>query len=95
MTALGCLSCFLDGYLYPLLLFKFNVPIPYVSFFAGLFQCNLLSFSLSLSLVISQLTIAFSSSLVGATIGSILLEIGYSMSTPAPSSIISVKSIFY
>lgn len=89
MTGLGCLSCFLDGYLYPLLLFKFNVPIPYVSFFAGLLQCMTIALPW-LFIVISQLVIAFSSSLVGTTIGSILLEISYSMSTPAPSSIISV-----
>ena len=44
-------------------------------------------------LVASNLMMGLSKSLPGAIIGSFLMEIGYSLSTCAPSSIISVVTI--
>ncbi len=42
------------------------------------------------TLVVSNLIMGLSKSLPGAMFGSFLMEIGYSLSTSAPSSIISV-----
>ena len=90
VTCLGCLSCFIDGFLYPFLLFKLNIPIPYVSMVAGCLQSTIVV-SLFDVLAISHLVMGLSPNLAGAMFGSVLMEMGYDSSTPAPSSIISVR----
>ena len=38
VTCLGVLSCSLNGFIYPFLVFKMNIPIPVMSITAGIFQ---------------------------------------------------------
>ncbi|KNB46421.1 transporter, major facilitor subfamily protein [Blastocystis sp. subtype 4] len=83
VTGLGILSCVLNVLVIPFLIFNLNMPIPYISLMAGFFQCIS---------VVSNLIMGLSKSLPGAMFGSFLMEIGYSLSTSAPSSIISSYS---
>ncbi|KAK8809077.1 hypothetical protein WA171_001203 [Blastocystis sp. BT1] len=80
VTGLGILSCVLNVLVIPFLIFNLNMPIPYISLMAGFFQ------------FVSNLIMGLSKSLPGAMFGSFLMEIGYSLSTSAPSSIISSYS---
>ena len=80
VTCLGVLSCSLNGFIYPFLVFKMNIPIPVMSITAGILQ------------IVSNLIIANSKTMAGAIIGSFLNEAGYDLSTPAPASIISSYS---
>ncbi|KAK8790261.1 hypothetical protein WA588_000424, partial [Blastocystis sp. NMH] len=77
VTGLGILSCLMNIYLLPFLIIRLNVPIPYISLSAGLV------------LFVANVVMGASNTLFGAIIGSIFLEIGYNLSTSAPSSIIS------
>lgn len=38
VTCLGVLSCSLNGFIYPFLVFKMNIPIPVMSITAGILQ---------------------------------------------------------
>lgn len=38
VTCLGVLSCSLNGFIYPFLVFKMNIPIPIMSITAGVLQ---------------------------------------------------------
>ena len=88
VTGLGILSCLMNIYLLPFLIIRLNVPIPYISLSAGLVLCKCCF--LFWRVVVANVVMGASNTLFGAIIGSIFLEIGYNLSTSAPSSIISV-----
>ena len=41
VTCLGCISCTINGFIYPFLVFRCNIPIPFISIGAGIFQSSL------------------------------------------------------
>lgn len=90
VTCLGCISCTINGFIYPFLVFRCNIPIPFISIGAGIFQSSL-SYNSNWSVVVANFLMGGSTSLPLSIIGCVVNELGYDFSTPAPASIISVR----
>ena len=92
ICAQSCFTCIMQAFVYPFIVGKLKVPVPYLAVFGTIIQ-SMDNHMNSNRIAISYFFMSYSNTLWGAMIASTGLWLGFTFAVPSAVSIISVCNL--
>ena len=90
----SCFTCVMQAFVYPFIVGKLKVPVPYLAVVGTLIQ-SMNNYMIINGIAISYFFMSYSNTLWGAMIASTGLWLGFTFAVPSAVSIISVSNLIF